>query len=39
MNSKKIMDLQWTFEMTTLSLSQRKNEKCGLKNYIKVVSK
>jgi hypothetical protein len=28
MNSKKIMDLQWTFEMTTLCLSHRKNKKC-----------
>ncbi len=39
MNSKKIMDLQWTFEMTTLRVSHIENEKCGLKEYIKVVSK
>jgi hypothetical protein len=39
MNYKKIMDLHWTFEMTTLRLSHIKNEKCGLKKYIKVVSK
>jgi hypothetical protein len=25
--------------MTTLRLSQRENEKCGLQKYIKVVSK
>jgi hypothetical protein len=25
--------------MTTLHLSHRKNEKCGLKKYVKVVSK
>ncbi len=39
MNFKKIMDSQWTFEMRTLCLSHKKNEKCGLKKYVKVVSK
>jgi len=39
MNSKKIMDSQWTFEMRTLRLSHKENEKCGLKRYVKVVSK
>ncbi len=39
MNSKKIMDSQWTFEMTTLSLSHIENKNCGFKKYIKVVSK
>ncbi len=39
MNSKKIMDLQWTFEMTTLHISHREHDKCGLKKNIKVMSK
>jgi hypothetical protein len=36
MNSKKIMDSQWTFKITTLSLSHKENEKCGFKKYIKI---
>ncbi len=39
MDFKKIMDSQWTFEMRTLCLSHKENEKCGLKKYVKVVSK
>ncbi len=39
MNSKKIMDSLWAFEMTTLCLSQKENEKCAFKKYVKVLSK
>jgi hypothetical protein len=35
MNFKKIMDLEWTFEITTLRLSQKINEKCELKKMSK----
>jgi len=31
MNSKKIIDLQWIFEMVTLHLSQKKNVKMASK--------
>jgi hypothetical protein len=39
MNFKKRMDSLWTFEMMTLCLSHTKNEKCGLKKYVIVISK
>jgi hypothetical protein len=39
MNFKKRIDLLWTFEMATLCLSHIENEKCGLKNYVIVLSK
>jgi hypothetical protein len=29
----------WTFEMTILCLSHIENKKCGLKNYVIVLSK
>ncbi len=29
----------WTFEMMILCLSHTKNEKCGLKKNVKVISK
>jgi hypothetical protein len=29
----------WIFEMMTLCLSHTKNEKCGLKKYVIVISK
>ncbi len=39
MNFKKRMDSLWTFEMMTLCLSRIKNENCGLKKYVIVISK
>jgi hypothetical protein len=33
------MDSLWTFEMMTLRLSHIENEKCGLKEYVIVISK
>ncbi len=35
MNSNKITESQRTFEMKTLRLSHRENEKCGLKKMSK----
>jgi hypothetical protein len=39
MNFTKIMDSLWTFEMMTHCLSHTKNENCGLKKYVIVISK
>jgi hypothetical protein len=39
MSFKKREDSLWTFEMMTLCLSHTKNEKCGLKKYVIVISK
>ncbi len=39
MSFKKKMDSLWTFEMMTLCLSYTKNEECGFKKYVIVISK
>jgi hypothetical protein len=39
MSFEKRVDSLWTFEMMTLCLSLTKNEKCGLKKYVIVISK
>ncbi len=39
MSFKKRLDALWTFEMMTLCLSHTKNEECGLKKYVIVISK
>jgi hypothetical protein len=36
---KKRVDSLWIFEMMKLCLSHAKNEKCGLRKYVIVISK